>query len=297
MKRSLCAAIALAALSCFSIVSSVARAAPADVVFTDLDGGKVRSINTDTLKITEITKGIATPYGVACLPNGDFLVASFAGEIIRVTPSGEKSVFAKTGGNPVGVYVDGADVYYSDYAKGDKDKGSFKKISPDGKITMVASGLTGPADITKRANGDFIVSNYSGGPTAFLGAPTAVYAINTDTGAVSIAQTTSGLVCPFAVLTSGETLYLGAAGSSRVTKKDGSAPQKVWASGALLNGIMDLVEVGGEMMGVNINSGNFLRITQKLGASGPYTEVSVLLKVGGMPAGAVVKPDPAQPLQ
>lgn len=137
------------------------------------------------MEMRVVATGLEFPEGPVLMPNGDILVTEIrAGRLTRVTPSGEKSVFAVTGGGPNGAALgpDGA-VYITNNGgfawtervsattgqralfpgdrAADYTSGSIQRVSPDGSEVAVlyreceGEPLKGPNDIVFDREGNF----------------------------------------------------------------------------------------------------------------------------------------------
>lgn len=132
-----------------------------------------------------IATGLEFPEGPVLMPNGDILVTEIrAGRLTRITPSGEKSVFAVTGGGPNGaalgpdgaVYVTnnggfewvervsattGMKALFPGERARDYTGGSIQRVSPDGsQVTTLyrdcdGEPLKGPNDLVFDREGNF----------------------------------------------------------------------------------------------------------------------------------------------
>lgn len=131
-----------------------------------------------------IATGLEFPEGPVVLPDGDILVTEIkAGGLTRISPNGEKRVFAVTGGGPNGaaigpdgwIYVtnnggfewytrplpDGSLGVFPGDQPADYTGGSIQRISPDGSVVETlyreCNGipLKGPNDLVFDAEGNF----------------------------------------------------------------------------------------------------------------------------------------------
>jgi gluconolactonase len=136
-----------------------------------------------------VTDGLGFPEGPVVMPNGDIVVVEIArGRLCRITPAGEKSVFAVTGGGPNGaaigpdsaVYVcqnggfswserplaDGTVGLFPGDRPDDYIGGKIQRVSADGtQVTTVYSEcdgvpLKGPNDIVFDAEGNFYFTDH-----------------------------------------------------------------------------------------------------------------------------------------
>lgn len=135
-----------------------------------------------------VADGLAFPEGPLELPNGDILVTEIrAGVLTRITPQGEKSLFATTGGGPNGAAL-GPDGYVFVAQNGgfswserefqgqvlvmpghqpdDYIGGQIQKVSPDGsEVTTIytecdGERLKGPNDLVFDAEGNFYFTDH-----------------------------------------------------------------------------------------------------------------------------------------
>ncbi len=137
-----------------------------------------------------VTAGLEFPEGPLMLPNGDLLVTEIrAGRLARVTPSGEVSVFAVTGGGPNGaalgpdgaIYVTqnggfqwterrspvtGQPVFYPGERPESYIGGQIQRVSPDGsEVTTLyrecdGEPLKGPNDLVFDTEGNFYFTDH-----------------------------------------------------------------------------------------------------------------------------------------
>lgn len=288
MLRSLRAAmLCMAALFVCSFASLPARSA--DLYFSEFTSGKIKKLDTQTLAVSEFTSGLTEPYSLAPLPGGDLLVVNAGkGEVLRVSPTGQKSVFASGFGYPVGVLVGrSGEVYISDFGpnsdRGGIGKGSIWRVV-NGQKTLYVSGLTGPTTLTlddsEQTGSAMFVAHYSGGLSA-------VSRISTEK-AISTVIPYGGLMMAYGIVSSGTDLYTGFYGSGRILRKSGDSDPAVWAQGIALNGIMGLTLHGGELWGVSMRRNSIVRIVPRLGGA-TATAVEVITKLA-QPTGVAIKP-------
>lgn len=131
-----------------------------------------------------IATGLEFPEGPVVLPDGDILVTEIkAGRLSRISPNGEKRVFAVTGGGPNGaaigpdgwIYVtnnggfewytrplpDGTPGVFPGDQPADYTGGSIQRVSPDGSVVETlyrecdGNPLKGPNDLVFDAEGNF----------------------------------------------------------------------------------------------------------------------------------------------
>ena len=142
------------------------------------------------MQMRVVATGLEFPEGPVVLPNGDLLVTEIrAGRLTRITPAGEKSVFAVTGGGPNGAAIgpDGA-LYVAQNGgfewvermsqttgarmmlPGDRPAdyigGQIQRVGPDGsEITTLyrdcdGEPLKGPNDLVFDAEGNFYFTDH-----------------------------------------------------------------------------------------------------------------------------------------
>ncbi len=131
-----------------------------------------------------VATGLEFPEGPVVLPDGDILVTEIkAGRLTRISPNGEKRVFAVTGGGPNGaaigpdgwIYVtnnggfewytralpDGSLGLFPGDQPADYTGGSIQRVSPDGSVVETlytecnGNPLKGPNDLVFDAEGNF----------------------------------------------------------------------------------------------------------------------------------------------
>ena len=98
---------------------------------------------------------------------GDLYQADFvgnnAGTVIKVSPTGVKTVFAAGLNMPFGVAVDVNDNLF----EADEGSGSIFKFTPTGTKTTFATGVSGPAGLAFDQSGNLFVSNFNAGRIAY----------------------------------------------------------------------------------------------------------------------------------
>lgn len=141
------------------------------------------------LEYRVVAEGLEFPEGPLELPGGDILVTEIkAGTLTRITPNGEKSMFARTGGGPNGaalgpegaVFVaqnggfswttrplpDGSQGTFPGEQPPDYIGGQIQRVSPDGgEVTTIytecdGERLKGPNDLVFDAEGNFYFTDH-----------------------------------------------------------------------------------------------------------------------------------------
>lgn len=136
-----------------------------------------------------VATGLEFPEGPLVLPNGDLLVTEIkAGRLTRITPTGEKHVFAVTGGGPNGaaigpdgwIYVtqnggfqwyerplpDGSTGVFPGLQPPDYRGGAIQRVSPDGSVVETlytecdGVPLKGPNDLVFDGEGNFYFTDH-----------------------------------------------------------------------------------------------------------------------------------------
>jgi streptogramin lyase len=138
--------ISIVNILALSIVSSSLVAssnAAADVIYVAEEQLTRVSLVQPNGSIQPFANGVGLPYGLTLDQSGNLYVASAGNDtIFKVTPPGIKSVFASNSslGSPDGLAFDSAgNLYTSGYGWG----GTVNRISPNGTITRVATGVGG----------------------------------------------------------------------------------------------------------------------------------------------------------
>ncbi|MFN0180236.1 MAG: SMP-30/gluconolactonase/LRE family protein [Gemmatimonadales bacterium] len=135
-----------------------------------------------TLPYRVVCDGLAFPEGPLELPGGDILVTEiYGGRLTRVTPGGQKTVFATTGGGPNGAAIgpDGAIyvtqnggiewaggfdpkrfAWFTGAAQSTPMEGCIQRVAPDGTVTVLyrecdGHPLKAPNDLVFDATGNF----------------------------------------------------------------------------------------------------------------------------------------------
>lgn len=155
-----------------------------------------------------VSTGLEFPEGPVALPDGDILVTEIkAGRLTRISPTGEKRVFAVTGGGPNGaaigpdgwIYVtnnggfewyqrplpDGSMGLFPGDQPADYTGGSIQRVSPDGIVVETlythcdGIPLKGPNDLVFDAEGNFYFTDL-GNARARDRARTGVYYASPD---------------------------------------------------------------------------------------------------------------------
>ena len=105
-----------------------------------------------------VIDGIGDPSGNVFDPDGNFYVSSYShGCVWRITPGGEKSVYASGFDVPAGLaWIDGCLYVCS------RDAGEVLRIEKDGRKTIIARGLPQPVSILRMKDGSYIISCLAG---------------------------------------------------------------------------------------------------------------------------------------
>jgi len=173
--------------------------------------------------VATVTDPFATD-GVSVGSNGDVFVSG-PGNVMRVTPEGQVSVFATGFVTANGSRFDSkGNLFVADF-----EGNAVRKIAPDGVVTTFASGLDGPAGVWVDKDDNLLVSLYGAGYSG--------------TGAAVLKITPSGSVSTYA---SGGGLQDVA---SIVGDENGNVYAANWSSGTFFNvtggNVSVLAETGG----------------------------------------------------
>lgn len=121
-------------------------------------------------------RGLSGPSGLALSVAGDIFVASYSDDLVwRFTPKGDKSVFVRGLATPAGLSFD---------ARGrlliaNRRTNQILAVHPDGRIDVAAEGLQTPVGAVALSNGDLMVSNIAGG-ISLVRADRQARTVNTD---------------------------------------------------------------------------------------------------------------------
>ncbi|WP_411703596.1 hypothetical protein [Edaphovirga cremea] len=109
---------------------------------------------------TVFASGLSSPSGLAVSPNGDIYVASYSEDLVwRFTPHGDKTVFVRGLATPAGLSFDGR----GRLLIANRRTNQILAAHPDGRTEIVAEGLQTPVGAVELPNGDLLVSNIAGG--------------------------------------------------------------------------------------------------------------------------------------
>ena len=118
--------------------------------------------------IHQVSTGIGDSIAVG--PNGDIFGCPGRGTetLIRITPNGERSIFARNQGSPTGIDFDSeGNIFVVNYRQN-----NVVKYTPEGEASVFASGLNGPAHIVVNQADELFVSefgaNFSGSGSKVL---------------------------------------------------------------------------------------------------------------------------------
>lgn len=111
-------------------------------------------------KLLRTIDGVGDPSGNCFDEDGNFYVCAYSyGHIYRITPEGEKSVYASGFDVPAGIsWIDGH------LHVANRDAGELVRIESNGKKTVLARGLPQPVSCLKLKDGAFIISCLDGSP-------------------------------------------------------------------------------------------------------------------------------------
>lgn len=132
-----------------------------DLLINNRASGEVVALNVRTKKNTVLAKGFNLPVGTVQMPNGDLVVSQFGGRLTLVPKSGARKELGAAFTRPaVGIVMDAADaVVVADYGAG-----ALRRVNVNsGATTLLATGLSSPVALAKRADGRYLVSTWGDG--------------------------------------------------------------------------------------------------------------------------------------
>ncbi len=161
---------------------------------------------------------------IAVGPNGDIFGCPGRGieTVIRITPQGERSIFAQGHGSPTGIDFDSqGNLIVVNYRQN-----NVVKYTPDGEASVVASGLNGPAHLVVNGNDEIFVSEFGAN---FSGTGSRVVKIDRS-GAVSDYLVGQGLQDVIGLaLDEDENLYVGNWQSGQIYRSTGPGELELFA--------------------------------------------------------------------
>lgn len=114
--------------------------------------------------------GLSGPSGLAISPKGEVYVASYNDDLVwRFTPGGTRTVFVKGLATPAGLSFDSQ----GRLLIANRRSNQILAAQPDGNIDVVADGLQTPVGAVELPNHDLLVSNIAGGISLVSGGKTA----------------------------------------------------------------------------------------------------------------------------
>lgn len=240
---------------CASLAMGAASIVPQAAVAQEaaMQGGQT----TRQLKATPIHDGLSSPVGMAYDTSGNLYIANWsAGMVLRFSPDGRRSVFAKELRGPSGLAISPAgDIYVASYSEdlvwrftpggeqsifvrglatpaglsfdargrlliANRRTNQILAAHPDGKIEVVAEGLQTPVGAVELPNGDLLVSNIAGGISLVSGSLKA-RTINSDLGSPG----------PGIVRAGTDAAYVVDYGGTTVSRVDRNGRRRVIADG------------------------------------------------------------------
>lgn len=162
-------------------------------------------------------RGLGGPSGLAIASGGDIFVASYSEDLVwRFTPSGERSVFVHGLATPAGLTFD---------ARGrlliaNRGTNQILAAHPDGRVDVAAQGLQTPVGAVALPDGRLMVSNIAGG-VAVAGADKQARTVNTELRSPG----------PGIVRASDDAVYVVDYGGSTVSRIDAQGRRSIVADG------------------------------------------------------------------
>ena len=161
---------------------------------------------------------------IAVGPNGDIFGCPGRGieTLIRITPNGERSIFAQGHGSPTGIDFDSkGNIFVVNYRQN-----NVVKLTPEGEASVFASGLNGPAHLVINRADELFVSEFGAN---FSGNGATVVKILPD-GTVGDHVVGQGLQDVIGLaLDEDENLYVGNWQSGRIYRSTGPSQLELFA--------------------------------------------------------------------
>ncbi len=111
-------------------------------------------------KRSVFAKGLSSPSGLAVSPAGEIYVASYSEDAVwRFTSQGERSVFVKGLATPAGLSFDRR----GRLLIANRRTNQILAATPDGRLETLAEGLQTPVGVVELADGALMVGNIAGG--------------------------------------------------------------------------------------------------------------------------------------
>ncbi len=114
--------------------------------------------------VSRFDVALSKPRRVLIDADGSMLVADWGADVVlKVTATGEASVFVSNLHEPAGLARDAAgNLYVANHASGIAGEGSIVKISPGGMPILFADGLSGPTGLAFDPQGTLFVADFQG---------------------------------------------------------------------------------------------------------------------------------------
>jgi hypothetical protein len=116
-----------------------------DVFVANYGSSTIEEYSSTGADLGTFASGVLDPFGLAFDSSGNLYVSAGFGNIYKITPGGQKTMFASTGesSGPGGLAFDSSGNLYVAVA----DAGTIEKFTPGGQSSIFASGLDDPTSI------------------------------------------------------------------------------------------------------------------------------------------------------
>lgn len=192
-----------------------------------------------------LASGLSGPSGLAISEAGDIFVASYSDDLVwRFTPAGGRTVFVRGLATPAGLSFDA----HGRLLIANRRTNQILAAYPDGRIEVAAEGLQTPVGAVDLPNGDLMVSNIAGG-ISLVRADRQARTVNTDLRSPG----------PGIVRAAEDAVYVVDYGGSTVSRIDSQGHRVIVADG-LVSPVGLTMAPGGHLMVATWGSNAIFRI-------------------------------------